>query len=490
MAKKTNTYYCNACGYETNGWLGKCPKCSSWNTFEKVPLESSSKKVQQAGVSTGWLQDLLEEDLMGNIISEGENSNISSSTLSARNKLDSKIVNLSEVDAKAAEHFPSGISELDRVLGGGFVPGSLVLVGGDPGIGKSTLLIQASSKVANSSEVLYVCGEESVQQVKFRADRLDLNTKGIKLTNEIVFENLAPIIQKLKPKLCVVDSIQTVYSEQSASAPGSVSQIRDCSAGFLRLAKSLGTAIILVGHVTKDGNIAGPRVLEHMVDTVIYFEGDRYSSMRLVRAVKNRFGATNEVGLFDMSAQGLIPVTDATAKLLSGRPENVSGSALSCILEGSRAMIIEIQALLNPSSFASPMRVTQGLDRNRVSMLMALSEKKLGIGLNNMDAFLNVVNGFKADDPSTDLALICAIISSFKEKPIKEKLLISGEVGLTGEVRAIAQVEKRVIEASELGFKYYLLPSANSKQVKKLNLQSDIEIIFVDTITDAIDIIW
>lgn len=522
MAKNSNVYYCSACGYETSGWLGKCPSCGAWNTFEEKPREAKTKKVQQAGVSTGWLQDLLEDE-DSNAVSiasaDLDASGAASGTASGTATSKSKTVSLSSVDSSRHTYFSSGISEFNRVLGDGFVPGSLVLVGGEPGIGKSTILLQAASGVASSSassgasspasgvasssasggasspasggsDVLYVCGEESVQQVKARAERLELPTDNIELTNEVIFENIAPIIQERRPKLCIVDSVQTVYSEQSTSAPGSVSQVRDVSAGFLRLAKALGTTIILVGHVTKDGNIAGPRILEHMVDTVIYFEGDKYSSMRLVRAVKNRFGATNEVGLFDMTGKGLKPVADASQAMLAGRPENVPGSALTCVLEGSRSLVIEIQALLNPTSYATPTRVTQGIAKNRVSMLLALTEKKLGLGLSNMDAFINVVNGLKADDPATDLALIGAVISSFNEKPLKEKMLLCGEVGLTGEVRAVSRVEDRILEADKLGFKAVVLPGSNSKQARAVKTRNNIEIIFVDTIREAIDVIF
>ena len=510
MAKNSNVYYCTECGYETSGWLGKCPSCGAWNAFEEKPREAKTKKVQQAGVSTGWLQDLLEDE-DSNTVSITSADLAASGTASGTTTGKSKTVSLSSVDSSRHTYFSSGISEFNRVLGDGFVPGSLVLVGGEPGIGKSTILLQAASGVASSSasggasspasggagsrassgsDVLYVCGEESVQQVKARAERLELPTDNIELTNEVIFENIAPIIQERRPKVCIVDSVQTVYSEQSTSAPGSVSQVRDVSAGFLRLAKALGTTIILVGHVTKDGNIAGPRILEHMVDTVIYFEGDKYSSMRLVRAVKNRFGATNEVGLFDMTGKGLKPVADASQAMLAGRPENVPGSALTCVLEGSRSLVIEIQALLNPTSYATPTRVTQGIAKNRVSMLLALTEKKLGLGLSNMDAFINVVNGLKADDPATDLALIGAVISSFNEKPLKEKMLLCGEVGLTGEVRAVSRVEDRILEADKLGFKAVVLPGSNSKQARAVKTRNNIEIIFVDTIREAIDVIF
>ncbi len=468
MAKAKKIFYCTACGYETSGWLGRCPNCQAWNSFEEQTVSSPDAASKgKAGVSQGWLTSLLEEDESAGAVQ-----------------------NLEDVDSSQAKHYPSGISEFDRVLGGGFVPGSLVLVGGDPGIGKSTLLLQACAATRADRSVLYICGEESPQQVKIRAERLGIIGSRIKVSTEVIFEKLAHIINQLKPSLCVVDSIQTIYSEQSSSAPGSVSQVRDVSAGFLRLAKSLGTTIILVGHVTKDGSLAGPRILEHMVDTVLYFEGDRFSSLRLIRAVKNRFGATNEIGLFEMEERGLIPVANASETLLESRPQAVAGSALSVIVEGTRPLIIEIQALLNPSAYPTAMRMAQGLDRNRVSMLMALLEKQLGMNLSNMDAFINVVSGLKADDPATDLALLAAITSSFRGTPLKDRLLLCGEVGLTGEIRPVTRLAERLAEADQLGFKTILLPGSAQRSAGKLKLKPETEIIFVDTIREALDICW
>lgn len=426
--------------------------------------ESPTSAQARAGVNQGWLGELLGD--------EGENAPQS----------------LREVSSEQARHYSSGISELDRVLGGGFIPGSLVLVGGDPGIGKSTLLLEACSSVDTKGPVLYICGEESPQQVKLRADRLGVSGGRIKVSTEVIFEKLAHILTTLKPALCVVDSIQTIYSDQSPSAPGSVSQVRDVSAGFLRLAKSIGSTIILVGHVTKDGSIAGPRILEHMVDTVLYFEGDKYSSLRMIRAVKNRFGATNEIGLFEMEERGLLPVANASETLLESRPQAVSGSALSVIVEGTRPMIIEIQALLNTSAYPTATRVTQGFDRNRVSMLMALLEKQLGLNLSNMDAFINVVGGFKADDPATDLALLAAITSSFRDTPIRDGLLLCGEVGLTGEIRPVSRLAERLAEADQLGFKTILLPGSSKRSVAKMKFKT--EIVYVDRISEALDVCW
>lgn len=468
MAKAKTIYYCTACGYESSGWLGRCPACQAWNSFEEQALrpEASASAAGKSGAGRSWLDDL---------VNKGE---------------DGGLLSFADVDSSEAEHYSSGISEFDRVLGGGFVPGSLVLVGGDPGIGKSTLLLQASARAALKRPVLYVCGEESPQQVKLRAERLGLTGSKIKLTTEVVFEKLAEIISKLKPGLCVVDSVQTVYSELSSSAPGSVSQIRDVSAGFLRLAKGLGTTVILVGHVTKDGNLAGPRVLEHMVDTVLYFEGDRFSSLRLIRAVKNRFGATNEIGLFEMESKGMMPVANASETLLESRPQSVAGSALSVIVEGTRPLVIEIQALLNPSAYPTAIRMAQGLDRNRVSMLMALLEKQMNMSLSNMDAFINVVSGLKADDPATDLALLAAITSSYRGEPLKDKLLLCGEVGLTGEIRPVSRLAERMNEASALGFETILLPASAERQVSKMKSPAAAGVVYVDTIREALDICW
>ena len=469
MAKTRTIYYCTACGYESSGWMGRCPSCHAWNSFEEQkirPAKSKTASGSSAGVEQGWLDELTDS---------GSGA---------------AVLDFAEVDSSEAAHYSSGISEFDRVLGGGFVPGSLVLVGGDPGIGKSTLLLQASAAADTPGPVLYICGEESPQQVKLRAERLGVSGKQIKLTTEVVFEKLAEIIAGLKPSLCVVDSIQTIYSEQSTSAPGSVSQVRDVSAGFLRLAKGLGCTIILVGHVTKEGSLAGPRVLEHMVDTVLYFEGDRFSSLRLIRAVKNRFGATNEIGLFEMENKGLVPVANASEMLLASRPRAVPGSALSVIVEGTRPLVIEIQALLNPSAYPTAIRVAQGLDRNRVSMLMALLEKQLEMNLSNTDAFINVVSGLKADDPATDLALLAAITSSFREKPLKEGMLMCGEVGLTGEIRPVTRLSERLGEAANLGFETILLPGSAKRTADKIKLPEHCSIIYVDTIQEALDICW
>ncbi len=466
MAKKNTTYYCTACGYESSGWLGKCPSCGGWNTFEEKINIPKAKSGSGAGVGQGWLGDLLDED-------------------SAKEET---LLTLDKVHGEAASYFSSGINEFDRVLGGGFVPGSLVLVGGDPGIGKSTLLLQASAHAKTTGPILYICGEESPQQVKLRSDRLQIKDSGIKLTTEVVFEKLAVIISKLKPRLVVADSIQTLYSDQTGSAPGTPNQIRDVAAGFLRLAKKLGTTIILVGHVTKTGNLAGPRMLEHMVDTVLYFEGDKYSSLRLVRAVKNRFGPTNEVALFEMGERGLMPVENPSEALLESMPQQVPGSALSVIVEGTRPLVVEIQALLNATSYPSPLRMAQGLDRNRVSMLMALLEKQTDMTLSNMDSFINVVSGLQADDPATDLALLAAITSSYKNLPIRAKTLFCGEVGLTGEIRPVSRLADRLKEASNLNFEYIFLPGSAKREIQKLDLGTGLEVIFVDQVQEALDI--
>ncbi len=481
MAKIKTAYFCSECGHESSGWLGKCPSCGAWNSFVEERKSSASSKSGQkaAGVSQGWLGDLLEQGT-GNT---GRNR---------RSESPVEALDLGEVTTRDQERVASGLVELDRVLGGGFVPGSLVLVGGDPGIGKSTLLLQVAARSDFNAPVLYVNGEESAQQVKLRADRLGLSGTGLKLLPEIVFERIAETIVKLKPTLCIVDSIQTIYSEELSSAPGTVSQVRDVTAGLLRLAKALNCAIVLVGHVTKEGQLAGPRVLEHMVDTVLYFEGEGGNNLRALRAVKNRFGATNELGIFDMTEQGLVPISNPSAQLLEGRPRGVAGSALACVMEGTRPLFVEIQALLNPAAYASPQRQAQGIDRTRLNMLMAVLENRLKLGLGNMDTFINVVGGLRVSDTASDLAICLAAASSFKNKPIRDNCIFIGEVGLTGEVRVISDAMRRVEEASRLGIRTCVLPGANrsgiQKQLSKQSKDSWPDIIYVDTISEALDV--
>lgn len=481
MAKVRTSFFCNECGHESAGWLGKCPACGAWNSFVEERTQSSAKKAgsKSTGVSQGWLGDLLVQGTSEAVRSRRQDNHV-------------EALSLSEVSTDDQKRVSSGLSELDRVLGSGFVPGSLVLVGGDPGIGKSTLLLQVAAKSSFTGPVLYVNGEESAQQVKLRADRLGLAGSGVKLLPEIVFERIAETIVALKPSLCIVDSIQTIYTEELTAAPGTVSQVRDVTAGLLRLAKALNCTIVLVGHVTKEGQLAGPRVLEHMVDTVLYFEGEGGNNLRALRAVKNRFGATNELGIFDMTEQGLVPVANPSASLLEGRPRGVAGSALACVMEGTRPLFVEIQALMNPAAFASPQRQAQGVDRTRLSMLMAVLENRLKMGMGNMDAFINVVGGLRVSDTASDLAICSAAASSFKNMPIRDNCLLVGEVGLTGELRMISDALRRIEEAARLGIEHCILPSANrsgiEKQTKKAQNKQWPDLIYVDSLSEALDI--
>lgn len=472
MAKAKTVYFCNECGYETTGWLGKCPSCGAWNSIveQKIPQGTSGKGGSSGGSSgQGWLEGLIQDI--------AEPSGVDGT------------IELGKVDTASQQRVASGMPELDRVLGGGFVPGSLILVAGDPGIGKSTLLLQVAALSDYRKRVLYVNGEESASQIKLRADRLGLKGSGIRLLPEVVFEQIARTVLNVRPELLIVDSIQTVYSEELTSAPGTVSQVREVTGGLLRLAKALNMTVVLVGHVTKDGAVAGPRVLEHMVDTVLSFEGDSHSQLRLLRATKNRFGATSEIGLFDMTDEGLSGVEDASEALLAGRPSGVPGSAVTCAIEGTRPILAEIQALLAPSAFANPQRQTQGLDRNRVSMLMAVMDKSQRLGLGTQDAWLNIVGGLTIDDTATDLAVASALASSFYERPLKQKILLCGELGLTSEVRPIGMIRERLSEAARLGFDTVLLPGANSSQVNRIKNRSGLpEIVFVDKLGEALDI--
>lgn len=468
MAKRSSTaFFCSECGYETPRWMGKCPGCGSWNTLvETRTVTGSGSGKKTADSPRGWLND----------------------QLSGRPGVrDPEPRDLKDIDVNDVARVPAGIPEFDRVLGGGFVPGSLVLVGGDPGIGKSTLLLQTCASQRFNGPVLYICGEESPAQVKLRAERLGIGGTGVKLYPEIIFEKISQVMIKLKPALVIVDSVQTVYCEELSSAPGSVSQIREVAAGFLRLAKSLGTTVVLVGHVTKDGAIAGPRVLEHMVDTVLYFEGESHGTLRMIRGVKNRFGATNELGIFEMTGGGLIPVENASLALLSGRPLRVAGSAVTACLEGTRPLLLEIQILLNETAYGMPQRMAQGLDRNRVAMLMAVIEKHIGIGFGNMDAFCNVVGGIRIDDPAADLAIAAGLASSYKSIPIRNETLLIGEIGLTGELRPVSNVAKRIGEAGRLGFSSCILPGSCRKQGDRITGEQAPELLYADSLSEALD---
>ena len=452
MAKvKKSVFFCQNCGHEESKWLGQCPVCRQWNTFveEKVapsPAGSQTKRRQET-----------------------------------------EAVPLSSVRTDSDERTQTGIGELDRVLGGGIVPGSLVLVGGDPGIGKSTLLLQVCQRLAARHEkILYISGEESLRQIRLRADRMGVFTDELLLLCETNIETIRSAIEKQRPALAVIDSIQTMYSEEVSSAPGSVSQVREATNVFMQIAKGLGISIFIVGHVTKEGTVAGPRVLEHMVDTVLYFEGDRHASYRILRGVKNRFGSTNEIGVFEMRQDGLREVANPSEFMLSGRPENASGSVVACSMEGTRPILLEIQALVCRSSFGMPRRTAAGTDYNRVNLLMAVLEKRLGLPLSNYDAYVNIAGGIRINEPAVDLGIVMALASSYKNRPVPEDMLVFGEVGLSGEVRAVSMPEQRVSEAKKLGFKTCVVPAVSVDAVKNIR---GIQVIGVRSLNEAINLL-
>lgn len=412
-------------------------------------------------------------------------SSVSASVKTDRD-IEKKIVALSQVNTDEQKRFQTGMKELDRVLGGGIVPGSLVLVGGDPGIGKSTLLLQVCQKLAKERQVLYISGEESLVQIKLRANRMGNFSDNMKLFCETNLGTIRDVIEKKQPEFVVIDSIQTMYSEEVASAPGSVSQVRESTNVFMQLAKGLGITIFIVGHVTKEGTVAGPRVLEHMVDTVLYFEGDRHASYRILRGVKNRFGSTNEIGVFEMRQNGLVEVENPSEYMLSGKPENASGSVVACSIEGTRPLLIEIQALVCDTNFGMPRRTATGTDYNRVNLLMAVLEKRIGLHLANCDAYVNIAGGIRMNEPAIDLGIVMAIVSSYKNRPVDERMIVFGEVGLSGEVRAVNMPEQRVAEAKKLGFEACVVPEVSLDMVKGIK---GIKIIGVKTINDAMNLI-
>ena len=454
MAKgKKSIFFCQNCGHEETKWLGQCPACGEWNTFVEERLDSG--------------------------VTKGTTAAARAARSAAR---DAEVLPLTEVTANDDERCETGIRELDRVLGGGIVPGSLVLVGGDPGIGKSTLLLQVCQRMARMKKILYISGEESQAQIKLRANRMGEFTPNLLLLCETNLETIRGVIEKERPELVIIDSIQTMYSEEVASAPGSVSQVRESTNLFMQLAKGLCISIFIVGHVTKEGTVAGPRVLEHMVDTVLYFEGDRHASYRILRAVKNRFGSTNEIGVFEMRQDGLAEVENPSEYMLSGKPENASGSVVACSMEGTRPILIEIQALVCRSNFGMPRRTAAGTDYNRVNLLMAVLEKRLGLSLGNCDAYVNIAGGIRMNEPAIDLGIVMAIMSSYRNRPIDEKTIVFGEVGLSGEVRAVSMPEQRVNEAKKLGFETCILPEVSLKMVKGLG---GIRLVGVKTINDV-----
>ena len=444
-----SVFFCQNCGYESAKWMGQCPACREWNTFaeERVaPVKAA------AGSRTGGRR--------------------------------SKPVRIRDISLTEETRTVTGIGELDRVLGGGIVKGSLVLIGGDPGIGKSTILLQTCRNLAASGKkVLYISGEESLQQIRMRADRIGESPESLYLLAETSLTSIRATIEAETPDVCVIDSIQTMYSEEITSAPGSVSQVREATGILLLLAKSMGIPVFIVGHVTKDGSVAGPRVLEHMVDTVLYFEGDRHASYRILRAVKNRFGSTNEIGVFEMRDNGLSEVQNPSEYMLSGKPEDASGSVVACSMEGTRPILIEIQALVVHTSFQLPRRTAVGTDFNRLNLLIAVLERRCGLSLGNCDVYVNIAGGIRMTEPAVDLGIVLAMASGSRDRAVGDDVVVFGETGLSGEIRAVSQAEQRVQEAKKLGFAKVILPKANYKSVKKI---TGIEIVPVETLQDAL----
>lgn len=454
MAKaKTSAFFCQNCGYESAKWMGQCPGCKEWNTF---------------------VEELVDRKALSG---SGKRKPAS----------EAKPVPLSSVVASNEERVSTNMKELDRVLGGGIVRGSLVLVGGDPGIGKSTLLLQVCRNLsAQGQSVLYVSGEESLQQIKVRAERIGTFTDHLQLLCETNLDLIREVIERQKPQIVVIDSVQTMYNDSVGSAPGSVSQVREATSVLMQIAKGMDISIFIVGHVTKEGVVAGPRVLEHMVDTVLYFEGDRHESYRILRGVKNRFGSTNEIGVFEMRAEGLAEVENPSEYMLSGKPADASGSVVACSVEGTRPILLEIQALICHSYFNNPRRTATGTDFNRVNLLLAVLEKRLGMQLSDCDAYVNIAGGIRMNEPAIDLGIVLAIISSKLDLTIDEKTICFGEVGLSGEVRGVTMAEQRVAEAAKLGFKRCILPSVCLGAAKGVK---GIELVGVSNVREALEAI-
>ena len=464
MAKKNVTFFCKECGYESTGWMGKCPGCGSFNTFvESTTVTGSGKSM--------------------NTKSESPAFKASSYSWTDRRET----VRLNEAGKEDYVRLSTGIEQLDVLFGGGITDGSVTLLGGEPGIGKSTILLQLANSFAGDGDILYVSGEESPAQIKMRADRLNVSGERIIICAQTCFDFMAEELSKTKPTLCIIDSIQTLYSESVNGTPGSVSQAREVTAGLIRIAKSNGLPIILVGHVTKDGAIAGPKTLEHMVDTVLYFEGDNTGAYRILRSVKNRFGRSGELAFFEMTQQGLRSVDSSNALLISGRPLEAPGSAITSAMEGARALTIEIQALAADTCYGTPQRMTSGPDRSRTSMLLAVAEQQFKLSLNTKDVFINVIGGLRITDPACDLALIVAVVSSARGIPIKPDTMILGEVGLTGELRPVSSLNLRIEEASRLGIKNIVLPSSCKNAVKNVG---NMEFFFLDNVSEAADVLF
>ena len=451
MAKAKNTaFFCKECGFESSKWLGQCPGCRQWNTFVEEPVVKQN--------ASGVVKSIIHKEAVP--------------------------AKLSEIDIEEEERTTTGYAELDRVLGGGIVKGSLVLVGGDPGIGKSTLLLQVCRNIADSKNVLYISGEESLRQIKLRADRIGRFPDKLKLLCETNLDVIDDVIRKSMPDVVIIDSIQTMFCENVSSAPGSISQVRESTTVLMQLAKGLDISIFIVGHVTKEGVVAGPRILEHMVDTVLYFEGDKNAAYRILRAVKNRFGSTNEIGVFEMKEEGLTEVSNPSEYMLDGRPDGASGSVVACLMEGTRPMLVEIQALVCQSNFGMPRRTSAGADINRFNLLMAVLEKRIGLRLSGCDAYLNIAGGLRISEPALDLGIIYAVLSSYKNIPVDHNTILFGEVGLAGEVRAVSHAAVRVNEAIKLGFTTCILPEVC---LKNLKTDGKIRLVGIKTVNQLID---
>ncbi|HEY3581243.1 MAG TPA: DNA repair protein RadA [Pyrinomonadaceae bacterium] len=448
MKKGETLFVCQSCGHQSGKWLGKCPECGEWNSLVEEKTQSSRR-------ATGFrLREV-------------------------------SAIAFNEIEPQDDRRLPSGVTEFDRVLGGGIVPGTLVLIGGDPGIGKSTLLLQVADKLSDSETlVLYVSGEESERQIKLRGERLAVTAKNVFLLPETNLENIFREIERLKPGAVIVDSIQTVFSSVIESAPGSVSQVREVAHQFLLLAKNRGIPVFLIGHITKEGSIAGPKALEHIVDTVLYFEGERHHNHRIVRAVKNRYGAANEVGVFEMTGRGLMPVANPSQMFLQERPQNVAGSIVTACMEGTRPLLVEIQALVSGNKYGTGRRMTQGLDQNRVALLIAMLEKRSGMQLTGDDVFVNIAGGLEVDEPAADLGVVTAIASSFKNTTIDPHTAVFGEVGLTGEVRGAMQASVRAREAQALGFKKIVMPASNVVGLERL---LGVRVVGVKSVDEALE---
>ena len=451
MAKTKTVFYCTECGNETPKWQGRCPACGAWNTLEEhteKPAAPGRAKSAPVGGSR-------------------------------------RPQKLSQVDTEGEIRFSTGMGELDRVLGGGAVGGSLVLVGGAPGIGKSTLLLQICSCLCQGRKVLYVSGEESERQLKLRAQRLGVEPEGLYILSETQMTDILEAVNELQPDVLIADSIQTLYTDTNDSLPGSISQVKECTMILMNLAKAQGITVFVVGHINKDGNIAGPKVLEHMVDCVLYFEGDPNSSYRLLRAAKNRFGSTNEIGVFEMGDHGLIEVPNPSQMLLDGRPSGESGTCVACVMEGTRPVLAEVQALVAKTSFNVPRRTAVGFDFNRAALLLAVAEKRGGLKLSLFDAYINVIGGLRLDEPGADLPVILAVASSYRDRPIADELVAMGEVGLTGEIRSVSHMNQRLSEIARLGFKTCILPKSGSE---KLDVPAGLTVYRVRNIREAIEV--